>query len=72
MRSSPDVLEIVTTVIVTKASPSFFQKFKDENRVDTRKKKDFMIDGFEFGYVQKVEMIIHSRMLIDALRAVIE
>ena len=72
LRSSPDVLEIVTTIVVTKASQSFFKKFKDEKRVDTRKEKDFMIEGFEFGYVQKVEMIIHSRMLIDALRAVIE
>ena len=70
--SSPDVLEIVTTVVVTKASPAFYQKFKDENRVDTRKRKDFIVEGFEFGYTKKVEMIVHSQPLVDALRAIIE
>ncbi|KAI4153842.1 MAG: hypothetical protein LQ340_002067 [Diploschistes diacapsis] len=72
LSTAPDVLEIVTTVMVTKASPAFFKKFKEENRIDTRIQQDFVVQGFEFGYVKKVEMIVHSQKLVDALRAIIE
>jgi hypothetical protein len=73
-QETPNVLEIITTVMVTKASKTFLDSFKNDGDASNNVKKleEFSTEGLESSVVDRVEMEIHSQKLIDALRAIID